>query len=174
MDSTDATRRFDDLFRGHYERVLSYARRRTSPGVADDVVAETFLTAWRRLDAVPKDELPWLLGVARRVIANQHRREAAQQRITHRVAREPAPDATEESMPDPELRRALAHLKDRDRELLTLVAWDGLTAAEAARVVGCSPATARVRLHRSRRRLAALLSASTQRSLRWKTADPTF
>jgi RNA polymerase sigma-70 factor (ECF subfamily) len=174
VDSTAYSQRFDQLFRAHYARVLSYARRRTSPSVADDVVAETFLTAWRRLDDIPRDELPWLLGVARRVIANQHRREATQQRIRHRVAREPVDEAGSASLPDPDLPRALAELSDRDRELLTLVAWDGLSAAEAARVVGCSPATARVRLHRARRRLAAKLSASTGRSLPWKATDPTF
>ena len=173
MDSQTATERFERLFRDHYGRVLSYARRRTSAATADDVVAETFLIAWRRLESIPRAELPWLLGVARRVLANQRRRETTQARLAVRVADKPAASPPAEAAPDPELERALAELGDRDRELLRLIAWDGLTPAEAARVLGWTPVVARVRLHRARRRLETLLSPPTTKETRWKTTGST-
>lgn len=157
----------------HYGRVLSYARRR-SPAHADDVVAETFLIAWRRLESVPRDELPWLLAVARRVLANQRRRDATQERVAFRVAAEPVSDAVPEATADPELRHALSQLGERDRELLRLIAWDGLTPAQAARVLGCSAVTARVRLHRARRRLEGLIRPPTTKETRWTTTGSTF
>ena len=65
--------RFEELFREHYRAVRGYAPRRASGDLAQDAVSETFLVAWRRLDDVPADPLPWLYGVARRVLANQRR-----------------------------------------------------------------------------------------------------
>ncbi len=70
----DARLRFEAMFRQHYPEVNAYVRRRTT-GDAGDVVGEVFLTAWRRLDRVPADALPWLLGVARKVLANARRSE---------------------------------------------------------------------------------------------------
>ncbi len=66
---------FEQLYRQHAGAVLAYARRRTTQEAADDAVAEVFLIAWRRVDDVPAEPLPWLLGVARRVLANQRRGE---------------------------------------------------------------------------------------------------
>ena len=66
---------FEQLFNAHYWAVRGYVLRRSPSGAAEDVVAETFLVAWRRLDDIGEDPLPWLLGVARRVMANQHRAE---------------------------------------------------------------------------------------------------
>jgi RNA polymerase sigma-70 factor (ECF subfamily) len=167
MDASAATARFERLFRAHYGRVLSYARRRTSAGLADEIAAETFLIAWRRLESVPREELPWLLGVARRVLANQRRREATQERVA-RAAAVPASDALPEVAPDAELSRALSQLGEQDRELLRLIAWEGLTPAEAARVLGWSAVRARVRLHRARTRLEALLAPPNSKETRWK------
>jgi RNA polymerase sigma-70 factor (ECF subfamily) len=145
--------RLEALFAEHGRGVWAYARRRTSAADADEVVSETFLVAWRRLDDVPADPRPWLLGVARRCLANlergQHRRTA----LEHRLATEPA--ATDP--PDLDVHRALERLSAKDRELLTLLAWDELTPEEAAVVLGCSRSTVYVRLHRARRRLADLL-----------------
>lgn len=151
--------RFEELFRRTYPAVRGYALRRTSPEAAQDAVAETFLVAWRRFDDVPEDALPWLFGVARRVLANQRRAsgrgEALQQRLAG--AGGDAPDL-ESSVGEAEaVRAALARLSERDREALMLVAWHGLTGKRAARAAGCSRAAFDVRLHRARRRLAALL-----------------
>lgn len=122
-------------------------------------MSETFLVAWRRLDAVPEDGLPWLLGVARRVLANQRRGEGRHAALIDRLAStmprarvvEPAEDALGP------LGDALASLPAAEREALLLVAWEELEPRRAARVVGCSPAAFRARLYRARRRLVARL-----------------
>lgn len=67
--SVDPEARFEDLYRSHAPRVMAYVLRRTEPAQADDVVADVFLVAWRRLDRVPAEPLPWLLGVARKQLA---------------------------------------------------------------------------------------------------------
>lgn len=154
--------RFEELFRMHYPAVRGYALRRTSTDAAQDVVAETFLTAWRRLDDVPADALPWLFGVARRVLANQRRSENRATALAERVAAAgpAATSAPEEALGEAELvRAALASLSEKDREALMLVAWHGLSGERAARAAGCSNVTFGVRLHRARRRLADRLRA---------------
>ena len=136
-----------------------YALRRTDRDTAQDVVAETFTVAWRRLDKVPEKPLPWLYGVARRVLANQRR---STRRLTS-LRRKLEPDAdTAPELADPELAAALRALPAIDREILALVAWEGLTAAEAAVVLDCTSTAARLRLHRARARLAAALGRSSQ------------
>jgi RNA polymerase sigma-70 factor (ECF subfamily) len=172
MDSAAASARFEQLFRVHYGSVLSYALRRAPSSVADDAVAETFLIAWNRLESIPREELPWLLGVARRVLANQRRRDAAQERVTLLWAAQPVAEEIRDSTLDPELDLAFSQLDERDQELLRLVAWDGLTPSEAARVLGWSPVGARVRLHRARARLQGLLARPDTKEKRWKP-DPT-
>jgi RNA polymerase sigma-70 factor, ECF subfamily len=169
---TDAAR-FERLFRANYDRVLAYARRRGS-SEADDVAAETFLIAWRRLEAVPRNELPWLLAVARRVLANQRRRSATQARAAAGMAAEAASPTEISGDFDTSLRRALLQLSETDRELLTLIAWDGLAPGEAGRVLGLTAVGARVRLHRARRRLEGLLQPPTTKETRWKTTGSTF
>jgi RNA polymerase sigma-70 factor, ECF subfamily len=126
-------------------------------------VAETFLVAWRRLDEMPSDGLPWLYGVARRVLANQRRTADRGAALEERVASAapPAPSRDPgESAGDAEiLRLALGRLPEPSREALMLVAWHGLSGARAARAAGCSRAAFAVRLHRARARLAAELAA---------------
>jgi RNA polymerase sigma factor (sigma-70 family) len=151
---------FEELFRKTYPAVRGYALRRTSPEAAQDAVAETFLVAWRRFDDVPDDALPWLFGVARRVLANQRRAsgrgEALQQRLAGAGTGLPA--SPEESVTESDVvRAALARLSERDREALMLAAWHGLSGKRAARAAGCTRAAFDVRLHRARRRLAAQL-----------------
>jgi RNA polymerase sigma-70 factor (ECF subfamily) len=154
--------RFDDLFDEHYAAVRAYvARRSGTASVVDDVLSETFLVAWRRIDSVPRDGLPWLLGVARRVLANQRRGEARRGALVELLAgmlpRRPAAEPDGEVFG--ELSDALASLSRREREALLLVAWEGLDPQRAARVVGCAPAAFRARLYRARRRLVAQLQA---------------
>jgi RNA polymerase sigma-70 factor (ECF subfamily) len=121
--------------------------------VAEDVTAETFLVAWRRLDRLPDEALPWLYAVARKTLANRRRRDLRERRPLPG----PLPSFDAELPSDPVLARAFASLGERDRELLALVAWEGLTLAEAARVIDCSIVSCRVRLHRARQRLARRL-----------------
>ncbi len=140
-------------------RVLGYALRRTTQEEAEEVVAETFVVAWRRLDEIPKDPIPWLLGVARRVLANQRRSSGRRQALDQRVAlARPAistatSDPAEEVVARMTLDAALAQLTEWDREALLLVVWDGLDNRKAARVMNCSTTTFTLRLHRARRRL---------------------
>jgi RNA polymerase sigma factor (sigma-70 family) len=152
--------RFDALFDQHYAAVRAYvARRSATPAVIDDVLSETFLVAWRRIDSVPTDGLPWLLGVARRVLANQRRGEARRGALVDLLAsmlpRGPVAEPAGEVFG--ELGDAIAGLSPREREALLLVAWEGLEPQRAARVVGCDPAAFRARLYRARRQLVAQL-----------------
>jgi RNA polymerase sigma-70 factor (ECF subfamily) len=122
------------------------ARRTGTAGVVDDVLSETFLVAWRRIDVVPADGLPWLLGVARRVLANQRRGEARRGALVQLLAGmlQRAPAAEPDGRIFGELSAALATLSPREREALLLVAWEGLDPQRAAKVVGCAPAAFRV------------------------------
>jgi RNA polymerase sigma factor (sigma-70 family) len=152
--------RFEELFRANYAAVRGYALRRAPADVAQDVVAETFLVAWRRLEDVPDDALPWLYGVARRVLANERRSADRRTALEQRVASSTLTGASDaaDRLGDAELMRAaLAGLSENHREALMLVAWHGLTGARAARAAGCSAATFAVRLHRARAKLAEQL-----------------
>ena len=172
MDPTRSDR-FEEMFRENYAAVRAYALRRAPRDVVQDVVAETFLVAWRRLDEVPGDPLPWLYGVARRVLANQLRSMHRRAALERRLAVSPptaAPLDPGESVGDAEIvRAALARLSDRDREALLLSGWDGLFGARAARAAGCSRAAFAVRLHRARGRLAAQLSSLETPATAFKT-----
>jgi RNA polymerase sigma-70 factor, ECF subfamily len=159
-----AEQRFAQLYREHGREVLGYALRRCpDPEDAADAVAETFLTAWRRLAEVPfgAGARLWLFGTARRVVANQRRGERRRARLGERLRAElrrqlPA-EAAEDSTGT--LIEALATLEEPDRELLMLVGWEELTPAQAAKVLGITSLAARSRLHRARRRLRARLAA---------------
>ena len=154
-------RRFEEIYAACHDPVLGYVRRRTGNGHdAADVLAETFLTAWRRLDDVPAgdDARPWLYGVARRVLANHHRGERRRNALGDRLRAE----LSELTVPGHDhdldaIAAAFGALPDRERELLSLVAWEGLDPGQVAVALGCSRNAVRVRLHRARRRFAAEL-----------------
>jgi RNA polymerase sigma-70 factor (ECF subfamily) len=153
---------FEQLYREYADRVHAYALRRTSPAAADDVVAEVFLVVWRRLDRVPEQPLPWLYGVARRVVANRRRGESRAAALHERLVDgrspvEPSASVTSAAVED-RVQRALAGLSERDRELLLLIAWEGLRVNEAAAALGVRSGTLAVRLHRARQRLAQALA----------------
>jgi len=157
--------RFSGLYEEHYEHVLRYALRRTDAEMARDVAAETFTVAWRRLEQLPAEPLPWLYGVARRVLANELRGQHRRDRLTSRlelagsVAGVPTvqPDHAEEVTTFTHIRATMAKLSPRDQEVLQLIAWEDLDIADAAKVLGCSNTACKVRLHRARRRLELML-----------------
>ena len=158
-------RRFEALYAEHQAGVLGYVLRRTdSAHDAADVIAETFLVAWRRLDDAPTGVSArlWLFGVARRVLANHRRGERRRSQLAERLRGELAgrdvPAAPSGELA--ELAAAFGSLADGDREVLALEAWEGLRAWEVAAVLGCSRNAARIRLHRARRRLRAAIAAS--------------
>jgi RNA polymerase sigma-70 factor (ECF subfamily) len=154
--------RFEAMYRQCADEVHAYAMRRAAPAAADDVVNETFLVAWRRLDEVPEQPLPWLLGVARRVLANRRRTDSRIGALRQRLAVEEPAHAGAHDVDDDVNRRvrlALAGLGERDRELLMLIAWEGLRVHEAAEALGVRSGTLAVRLHRARKRLGEALAA---------------
>jgi RNA polymerase sigma-70 factor, ECF subfamily len=165
----DRRARFDELYREHAGAVAAYALRRSPRDVAEEVVAETFLVAWRRLERVPAKPLPWLYGVARRTLANQRRAAKRRDSLARRLELEVPAIAGEQI--EYRVLDALQALRAKDRELLMLVAWEGLTPAEAAVALGCSPVACRVRLHRARKQLArAIESPSNSAALTAKEA----
>ena len=150
---TTPEERFRALFARHYPAVFRYAGRRLGREEAADAAAEAFTVAWRKIAHVPPEPetLPWLYGVARRVVANAERGRRRRERLAARAAG----DAVEAAPPaDPAgVLSALAGLRPDDRELLRLAAWEGLDPREMGLVLGCSPNAAAIRLHRARRRL---------------------
>lgn len=154
--------RFEAIYRVHHGAVRAYLLRRAEPQLAQDALSETFLAAWRRLDELPRDPLPWLLATARRTLANQRRSSRRLAGLRERIAGSETSDVRDPSdvISDAELvRQALAELPERDLEVLMLVAWEGLDPKRAARAAGCSQATFAVRLHRARKRLDRALYA---------------
>lgn len=150
-----AYRRLAAIYDRHHRQVHAYALSRAGGTLADDVVSETFLVALRRVDEIPSDALPWLLGTARRVILSGYRREARQASIAAQMqvwVEEATRDVADGVAERAVTLTALAGLSDQDRELLTLLAWHDLSPAEAAKLIGCSRATFFVRLHRARKR----------------------
>jgi RNA polymerase sigma factor (sigma-70 family) len=166
MRRDQAEGRLADLYEAHGRDVLAYALRRAGgPEDAADVVAETFLIAWRKLPDVPAgdDARLWLYGVARRVLANQRRGERRRLRLGERLRADVAAMAASQSSPSgerPAVLVALSQLDEDDRELLLLVGWEELEPAQAARVVGGSVVAVRSRLHRARRRLRTAMLAT--------------
>ncbi|GAA4934992.1 RNA polymerase sigma factor [Actinoplanes utahensis] len=161
---TEHEQRFRHVYASNFPALLAYASRRVDQHAdASDVVAETFLVAWRRSgDLPPDDEIRlWLYGVARRVLANHHRGgtrrerlgERLRQRITAVVSRDPASEVPQRLA----VRAALARLDEPDRELIMLTTWEGLQPREAADVLGISAGAARTRLSRARARLRELI-----------------
>jgi len=157
--------RFTALYQAHYRHVYAYAVTRAGRDQADEVVADAFLVAWRRINDVPRSTpLPWLLAVTRNVTRERFRAEARRRAVTAemRIWVDNAADVADGVTERATVLTALAQLSEDDRELLTLIAWHGLTPAQAARVLGCSTATYFVRLHRARRRLQHALDAGTE------------
>lgn len=163
--STTPEARFETLYAEYYGRVLGYVLRRAPASVAADVVADVFLVVWRRLDQVPEEPLPWLLGVARRTLANERRGGRRRTALVDALKETSGEARGVETTVGRELHTlavAFERLGETDRELLRLIAWDELTTREAATVLGTSHTACRVRLHRLRRRLARELGARSE------------
>jgi RNA polymerase sigma-70 factor, ECF subfamily len=156
----DRRRRFDALFTSYSSDIVAYCRWRTvSPSDAQDAAADVFLTAWRRLDELPEGDAArvWLYATARRVLANQRRASRRRTALVDRMAQEGASAIAEPPSDEHALvHNALRRIPVRDREILLLAEWEGLSPTEIAAVVGCLTVTARGRLHRARRRFRAV------------------
>jgi RNA polymerase sigma factor (sigma-70 family) len=162
-------RLFETMYAAHHAAIVGYVVRRTdSPDDAADVIAETFLTAWRRLEDMPGDPKArlWLYGVARRVLANHRRGERRRSALADRLCADLAvaygsPEYTGELA---QIAAAFRRLPDAERELLSLSAWECLDHGQIATVLGCSRNAVRIRVHRARRRFAEELDHCRARS----------
>ncbi len=159
--------RFESLARGLMEPLRRFLARRTDPETAEDVLADTLLVCWRRLDDVPgetaDEALPWAYAVARGCLANAERGVRRQARLAARIAtvdppRETAPDPIESGDPEADLDEALETLPAAQGEVLRLWAWEDLGAGQIAEVLGISPNAASLRLHRARQGLRQALA----------------
>jgi RNA polymerase sigma-70 factor (ECF subfamily) len=163
---------FAQIFDRHAAEILRYVHTRLGPDRAEDVTAETFLAAFRRrdhYDPARPDARPWLFGIAIRLIGKHWRAEARYRRM---LAATPAPTAADDDFGDrsaervtaqqfrPQLATVLDQLPGRDRELLLLVAWAGLTYEEAAQALGLTVSAVRSRLHRIRVKARAALGGA--------------
>jgi RNA polymerase sigma-70 factor (ECF subfamily) len=135
--------RFERCFREHYPSVLAFSLRRIADReTAKDAAAETFAVAWRRRERIPDPALSWLYAVALRVIANQYRSAQRRRNLGARLEHEVGIGAAESDPADALDRRdafstAFARLTESEREVLRLIAWDGLDTRDAARAFGC-------------------------------------
>lgn len=161
---TDHEEYFRRLYAANFAALLAYAVRRVDQQEdAADVVAESFLVAWRRSRELPPDDEVrlWLYGVARRVLANHHRggirRERLGDRLRQRLTPAPPADPGAEIADRLTVQAALARLGELDREVLTLTVWEELQPREVATVLGVSPEVVRTRLSRARGRLRELV-----------------
>lgn len=152
---------FESIYVAHYDDVLRYCARRAGQAHAPDAAADTFAVAWRRRADVPEDRpLPWLYGVARRVLANDRRANGRFSRLRRKVAgAEVRPEGGPETTvvrraEEAALGEALARLSDQDREVIRLAAWEELTRDDLGLALGCSSNTATKRLSRALDRLA--------------------
>lgn len=154
---------FERLYERHFDRVAAYVLARTQRDAASDVVARTFEIAWRRRAQMPADSLPWLLGVARRVLAEGRRADRRRDALLERIGAHCATslDGHEEAVGSRDaVLQALSGLTRDQLEALLLTTWEGLSERQAAIVLGCSRGAVAVRLHRARRRLRKQLDVN--------------
>ncbi|MEV0898236.1 sigma-70 family RNA polymerase sigma factor [Actinoplanes sp. NPDC049802] len=174
MNSDSRRARFERLAPAVIDAVRRYLARRTDPATADDVLSETLLICWRRFDEMPEEYLPWAYAVARNCLANADRANRRRFRLIARISRlDPPPAAVDgPSPPDGDLAAALARMRPEDAELLRLWAWEDLTPAGIAVVLGITANAASIRLHRARRRLREELLGSVPPSSQPSSSQP--
>ena len=175
----DRDARLTELFEAHASRLYAYARRHAGSDEAEDLVADAFAVALRRLDDVPSDgaeAFAWLIGTVRKLAANQRRRRATHERHWREAVRDAWHTGHTSSPEDAVVEQerclaALAELSATDREVLLLVAWEGLTTDQAANALGISRNAFGVRLHRARQRLQNEIHPTHMPELRALTTE---
>lgn len=154
--------RFEAVAADVYEPLQRYLRRRSSPDDAADLLADSLLTIWRRIDDVPIEApLPWCYGVARRTLSNHRRGAQRRLRLVERLETQTGPSLILdpiESLEDGELAEALERLPAADQEILRLWAWEQLEPREIAEALGSTPNAVSLRLSRAKKKLAEFLS----------------
>ena len=153
--------RFEKVYREQFGRVAAYLAARADRDLASEAISKTFEIAWRRIADVPQEPLPWLLGVARKVLADLRRMQGRQDALVERIAAsgpESSGDHAEDLIGRGDVLAALGRLTELQQEVLLLIAWDGLSQREAAAALGCSRGAVALRLHRARKRLEQALA----------------
>jgi RNA polymerase sigma-70 factor (ECF subfamily) len=176
-EETSQGERFRSIFEHRYPSIHSYVLRRlgaTSNDVAD-VTSQIFAVAWRRRAQIPEppDDLPWLYGVARKIVSRHWRSGQRRQHLTDRLESEAKTHPEASTSPDPEtvlVREAVSRLRTKDQELVRLILWEELSHAEAGKVLGCSANAVAVRLHKAREKLRSQLGKESMRRNRGPSA----
>lgn len=164
MHNDEAHVRFERLYAVARDPLARYLARRAAPDHVEDLFAEVMLVAWRRIADLPEgDEVPWLYGTARRVLANHRRSASRLGRLVERLTfaqRGTEPGPFPPAGPDIDLAAAMTRLSADDAEVLRLWAWEELAPREIAAVLGISPNAASIRLHRAKGRLRGRLETT--------------
>ena len=163
--SAGTSARFEVFYRGRYQEIAAYVRRRVADDGADDVIANVFTVAWRRFGEVPgpPQDRPWLFAVARNSISDHNRAQRRWFRLGARLTAHAAIAARPVAPPgssydcEPVL-AAMAALRPAEREALQLVHWEELSHAEAAAVLGCTVNAFELRYRRARHALRAAVA----------------
>jgi RNA polymerase sigma-70 factor (ECF subfamily) len=164
-ESQVGRRHFEEACAVVYEPLQRYLRRRASAEDAEEALDDVLLAIWRRLPAVPSDALvPWSYGVARRVLANQRRAAGRRRRLVERILSNSWPAVVEVAPGDDAVVGALSRMRESDRELLRLWAWERLEPREMAVVLDVSPNAVSARLSRAKKRLESELLRQDRRS----------
>lgn len=158
---------FIALHRDNYPRVYSYIQRRINdPELAQELAADVFRVVWQKLPAAESVDIAWLLTTARNLVGNAYRARDRQQALQEKL-RFVITTTSGGGDDNVAVQEAMAAVREKDRDILQLAYWDGLSMAEIARVLQCSESAAKVRLHRARtafkRRLPARSELITQK-----------
>lgn len=157
----EAADEFRLIYEQYYADVYRYIARRAGTVDAPDLTADVFTVAWRRMSALPRDRpLPWLYTTARNVLANYLRRRAKEVNAMALTDNGSLPDIGEQVSGRDAVYQAWQGLSERDREVLALIGWEGLSVKDAAIAAGCSAAAFSVRLMRARARLRRRLAGT--------------
>jgi RNA polymerase sigma-70 factor (ECF subfamily) len=175
--STEGRAAFERLYQRHFEAIYSYVMRRAAMADTADLVADVFATAWRRIADVPADpeEKLWLFGVARRVVSQHHRGKSRRDHLSNKLGRNFSVvtlDSPETSHLEEVVINLIEGLNSEERELVTLIVWDGLTHAEVATILGCSTNAVGIRWHRALKRLRRDIAAATRNQTEQSTLEP--
>ena len=174
LEGISPDQRFRRLYGAHHLEIHAYLRRRTNTETALDALAETFLVVWRRIDTIPAgdDARLWIYGVARKTLANQRRSQHRSQALHDKLADQgsrPASDPATVVVRNAEawdVLDAMDRLRDNDREVLRLAAWEDLPHDEIAEVFGCSTHAVDQRLVRAKKRLERELQRTRRKRSR--------
>lgn len=160
---------FEVFFRANYDRLEQYVRRRVPHARVDDVVAGTFVVAWKKFDAVEQPSLPWLFRIASFEVKSSHRKAQRDGRNLSSESLDGIAHTVNEIFDAEPLRHAMSELSDVDQEILRLVHWDELTRSEIAEVLELAVSAVNMRYHRAIERLEQRLISTT--ASRMETTD---